>query len=49
MNKNMIAIVAYIACLVCFALQAYTKNYACFIAAIAFMMVGVSMTPRKRK
>ena len=48
MNKNMIAVGALVLALVAFGMQVYTKNSMFFAIAIAFMLVGVSMTPRKK-
>lgn len=49
MNKQKIAMALFVLSLVCFAAYAFTKRYECFIGAIALMLGGVGLTPRKRK
>lgn len=49
MDKTKIALALFIASLVAFGAYAFTKEYACFIVAIAAMLGGVGLTPRKRK
>lgn len=47
-NKPQIAIVLFILSLVAFAAYGFTKEYSFFIGAIALMLVGVGLTPRKK-